>query len=253
MKITSIPLSFLVLAALSTPIVWAQEADIASRLGYPELIIYNGKIVTMDDSSFQSTVGTIVQAMAVRGQKILSVGTNDEIRSLAGPPTRQIDLRGRTVLPGFIMTHEHPTDWTFAEPEALKHVLPENNDLLIVVWLPAVPAQAQFEMLGLELKQAVAKAEPGQWIELNVNRGPNYEFSAELRREFYRRITKVKLDQLAPDNPVKVKDGSALGVVNSKAIEELKKVHEPLSMFQNASLTPEKLRLFEQSGAAGTN
>lgn len=253
MKITSMPLSFLVLASLSSPMVWAQEVDIASRLGYPELIIYNAKVVTMDDSSFRSAVGTIAQAMAVRRQKILSVGTNDEIRSLAGPATRQIDLRGRTVLPGFIMTHEHPTDWTFAEPEAVKHVLPENNDSLIVVWLPAVPAQTQFEMLGSEMKQAVAKAEPGQWIELNVNRGPNYEFSPELRRGFYRQITKVKLDQWAPDNPVKVKDGSALGVVNSKAIEELKKVHEPLSMFQNVQLTPERLRLFEQTGAAGTN
>ncbi len=89
--------------------VYGQQPDVASKLGYPDLVIYNAKIVTMDDPSFESTVGTIVQAMAVREEKILATGSTAEIRALAGPQTQQIDLRGRTVLPSFIMTHEHPT------------------------------------------------------------------------------------------------------------------------------------------------
>jgi len=40
-----------------------QKADVAALLGYPQVIVYNGKIVTMDDASFESKVGTIAQAM----------------------------------------------------------------------------------------------------------------------------------------------------------------------------------------------
>jgi len=45
------------------------------------MILYNGKIETMDDASFESRVGTIVQAMAIRDGKILATGTNEEIQS----------------------------------------------------------------------------------------------------------------------------------------------------------------------------
>ena len=68
-------------------------------VGYPDLIVHNAKIVTMDDPSFQPTAGHIVQAMAVRQAKILAVGTDAEILALAGPDTRKIDLKGRTVIP----------------------------------------------------------------------------------------------------------------------------------------------------------
>lgn len=52
----------------------AQDADVRGQLGYPQMIVYNGKIGTMDDSSFESKVGTIVKAMAIRDGKILAVG-----------------------------------------------------------------------------------------------------------------------------------------------------------------------------------
>src|SRR5262245_51255641 len=97
-------LMFLVL--VSVP---GAQGQLAARLGYPELVIYNGKIVSMDDTSFEPRVGTIAQAMAVRDSKILALGSDSDIRGLAGPQTRQIDLKGRTVLPGLMMTHEHPT------------------------------------------------------------------------------------------------------------------------------------------------
>ena len=58
--------SFL-LGFLCSANAWGQ-ADIAEQLGYPDYIVYNSKVVTMDDASFESTVGTIVSAMAVRGQ-----------------------------------------------------------------------------------------------------------------------------------------------------------------------------------------
>src|ERR1039457_6389331 len=80
----------------------AQQADVAAMLGYPDMIIYNGKVVTMDDSSFGPAVGTIAQAMAIRNGKILRTGTSAQIQAMAGPKTKKIDLKGREVLPSFI-------------------------------------------------------------------------------------------------------------------------------------------------------
>ena len=54
---------------------------------YPSLIVYNGKIVTMDDESTTTNLGTIVEAMAIRGDEIFEIGSNDEILALAGPNT----------------------------------------------------------------------------------------------------------------------------------------------------------------------
>src|SRR5262249_45988600 len=51
---------------------------------------------------------TVVQAMALRGNTIVAVGTDRAISALIGPHTRRIDLRGRTVLPGIINAHTHP-------------------------------------------------------------------------------------------------------------------------------------------------
>jgi len=58
---------------------------------YPEYVFYNGKIVTVDNSDFTRNLGTIAQALAVRGGKVLAVGSTDEIRALVGPQTKSID------------------------------------------------------------------------------------------------------------------------------------------------------------------
>ncbi len=65
------------------------------------MVLLNGKIVTVDSS------GTVAEAVAVRDGRFLKVGSSQEIRRLVGSKTRVIDLKGKTVLPGFIDTHEH--------------------------------------------------------------------------------------------------------------------------------------------------
>ena len=72
---------------------------------YPSLIVYNAKIYTMDENLSSH------QAMAIRGTRIWQLGTNDAIRRLAGPQTKLIDAKGRTVLPGLIDAHTHPHLW----------------------------------------------------------------------------------------------------------------------------------------------
>ncbi|MGB4704750.1 MAG: amidohydrolase [Candidatus Saccharicenans sp.] len=66
-----------------------------------ELILINGKIWTGSSSSPE------VEALAIVQNRIIKAGRNDEIKKLAGPGTRIIDLGGRRVLPGFIDGHTH--------------------------------------------------------------------------------------------------------------------------------------------------
>ena len=66
----------------------------AELIQYPEIIVHNGKIVTMSDATLNDSLGRTVQAMAVRNNRILAVGSNSEVLRLAGPQTRQIDLGG---------------------------------------------------------------------------------------------------------------------------------------------------------------
>ena len=66
-----------------------------------DIIFHNGMLLTMDENQPQA------QAIALAGETILAVGSNAEILALRGPATQVIDLGGRTVLPGFIDSHQH--------------------------------------------------------------------------------------------------------------------------------------------------
>ncbi len=72
-----------------------------SRAQPPDVVLLNGKIVTID------TALSVPQALAIRDGKILALGSTADIRALAGPATRAIDLRGYTVVPGLIDSHLH--------------------------------------------------------------------------------------------------------------------------------------------------
>lgn len=67
----------------------------------PDIILTGGKIFTAD------LARPYAQALAVRGERIIAVGSTAAISKLAGPATRRIDLRGRTVVPGFNDAHTH--------------------------------------------------------------------------------------------------------------------------------------------------
>jgi len=78
---------------------FGQTATVPAELiHYPEFVFFNGEVLTADaDEDF-----TVAEAVAVRGNRVFAVGTNESMQRLAGPPTRVIDLRGRSVTPGFI-------------------------------------------------------------------------------------------------------------------------------------------------------
>ena len=90
--------------------VLSQQVD-PRVLHYADSILINGKIVSMDDTDVNDNIGSSYEALAIRDKKIFSLGTNTDIRKLAGPSTTIFDLKGRTVIPGIIDTHAHIWDY----------------------------------------------------------------------------------------------------------------------------------------------
>lgn len=74
---------------------------VANQRPAPGLILFNGKIFTSDAAH------PYVQALAIRGERIVATGDSSKIEALAGPHTKQIDLGRRTVIPGINDAHYH--------------------------------------------------------------------------------------------------------------------------------------------------
>lgn len=158
------------LVAICTALLAAASPRIATAADEPDLILHHGKIVTVDDRF------TVAEALAVKNDRILAVGANAEILKLAGADTRQIDLKGQTVLPGLADSHTHPTG---ASTYEFDHPVPEMDSIADVL-----------KYIG---SRAVA-VEKGQWIVIRQ------VFITRLRDQRY--PTRQELDQVAPENPV---------------------------------------------------
>src|SRR5688572_2329287 len=91
-------LSILLSSCTSTPETPINETEIIED---QSVIFYNGIILTMDENFPQT------EAIAIQGQKIIAVGTNDEILEIQETDTKVIDLHGLTVMPGFVDAHTH--------------------------------------------------------------------------------------------------------------------------------------------------
>jgi predicted amidohydrolase YtcJ len=67
----------------------------------PDLVMHNGKIVTVDEDF------SIAEAVAIKDGNIVAVGSNGDVLALAGSTTERMDLEGKTVLPGLHDSHLH--------------------------------------------------------------------------------------------------------------------------------------------------
>lgn len=178
--------SVFVFALVCAPAAMAQKAAPAA-LPPADLVIHHAAIWTVDAAHPRA------QALAVHGNMIVAIGTNDEIMPRVGPKTRLIDAHGRTVLPGFTDTHVHfvsgALGLTRAELEGAKDVTELRARLV-----------------------AYRDRHPGTgWVQ---GRGWNYAmFGAEALPH------KKYLDDLFPDRPVLLSgyDGHT-SWVNSKAL-----------------------------------
>ena len=178
---------YVLLAAIAcaTPMLHAQQAA-------PDLILPNGKIITVDERF------TIAQAVAIKGDRIVAVGANQAIAQLAGPNTRRIDLMGRTVTPGLIDNH--------------MHLLRAATTWLRELRFDGVESRKQ----AIDMLRARAKAVgPGEWV-YNIGGWTHQQFADDPKP-----FTREELDQIAPNNPVSLQESYYQVFLNSPALQAL--------------------------------
>ena len=190
MRGTALCLLLLCVTCIGT--AYAQSAD---------TILINGKIVTLDSRS------TVAMGLAVTDGRITATGSTDDVRKLAGPSTRVIDLRGRTVIPGLIDSHLH----------AIRAALSFSTE---VNWIGAHSIE---EGLG-RIRAAARAMKPGAW--LIVAGGWNVQQFEENRRP-----TQAELTAVAPNNPVYVQLGYGWAMLNPLA-------HKALGLTNESDLPP---------------
>lgn len=160
-----------------------------SQAAEPDLIFHNGNVVTVDDQF------RIAAAFAVSDDRITAVGSNAEILKMRSPETQVIDLGGKTVLPGLIDSHVHPTGASMFE---FDHPVPAMGSISDV----------------LEYIRARAQVVPkGNWIVLQQI------FITRLREQRY--PTRAEMDAAAPEHPVVFRTGPDASL-NSLALAENK-------------------------------
>jgi predicted amidohydrolase YtcJ len=166
----------------------ASFSPVAARALTADLIVVNGIVRTME------TARPRAEALAVIGNKIVAVGTNQEIRALAGAGTKTIDARGRLVLPGFNDAHVHFLDG--------------GAGLSSVDLRDARTPQEFVE----RIRNFAARLPKGRWI-LNGNWDHENWTPAALP-------TKEMIDAATPDNPVFINrlDGH-MALANSLALK----------------------------------
>ena len=88
----------------ATPIAIAAvtvAGQVLPRPPAPDLILMNGRVITVDRNF------TVAEGVAIAGDRIMTTGNGDQMRALAGPATRIVDLKGNTVIPGLMDNHLH--------------------------------------------------------------------------------------------------------------------------------------------------
>jgi predicted amidohydrolase YtcJ len=135
-----------------------------AKSGPPDVVFYNGKIITVDPAF------SIQQAFAIKGDQYVAVGTNAKVRVLAGKNTSMVDLKGAAVIPGLSDNHDHLY-----------------NSEKVMRGVDLVGATSTEEVLK-RLRDAVAKSKPGETVFSSVGwRAP---------------LTIKDLDQLSTQVPI---------------------------------------------------
>ncbi len=160
-------------------------------MSFADLVLLEGNIHTMNPKM------PIAQAIAVKGNRISFVGTNQEAAEYIGEKTKVIRLEGKTVLPGFIDTHIHVADYG-----------------RLLTWLNLETA-GSIKDIQAQLSQRIKQSGKGKWV---LGNALNPDGLMEKRLPI-----KQDLDLVAPDNPVVFycQQGQVC-VANSRALEAAK-------------------------------
>jgi len=219
-----IPFTFLTLGLLlPAPGLSQDYTALVEDMGYADTILVNGKIVSMDDrSNVPNTPGNIFEAMAIKGKRIMALGTHEQMQRLAGSRTQTVDMGQRTVIPGLIQTHYHlftgaarkyGPQFGLTDPSVKLTVVAETT--------PEATAKRIRDIITNAIRtQNIAR---GQWISVAVQEGKE-NLPGTNRTWFYvGKLNRRQLDAATPNHPVMVWGGIG-GYFNSVAIEEFKEV-----------------------------
>lgn len=180
------------IAELLLLVIFCFSSVTAQTCNDADLIVRNGRIVTMDDAK------SVAGAMAVRDGRILALGGTDALADCASSRTRLLDLQGRTVLPGLIDVHTHAMEW-------VKALLRGE----IAAGYPGVRSIAEITQA---VGQRAAGLPQGQWII-----GSGWD---DTKLTEHRYLTRQDLDTASVGRPVYLKHVSGhLSVANSAALK----------------------------------
>ena len=153
-----------------------------------DTILVKGKVLTMDSDDPNNI--TIAQGVAIRGDKILAVGSDADIQALAGPTTKIIDLGGKTVIPGVIDTHYHLQ--TYA------------NEHLMIPIPGTVWSRIKKKTIST-IKKQTKKLQAGDFILIRVPKNGFDENGDRVGQRQGLDVTLVELDAVAPNHPVLIR------------------------------------------------
>ena len=177
----------------------ARAQDIPDELvHYPDFVFYNGQVLTADaDRDF-----TVAEAVAVRGNRIFKVGSDAQIRRLAGPDTRVIDLKGRSLTPGFIYNDGDNS-------------VPAGDILKDSQWQgithPHLGGRTLDEALATLAHVVENEGEPGEPFFFNLQD----QWAGVALQSWNRSI----LDEVAPENPVMIYLSANTGLANKAMLD----------------------------------
>lgn len=180
-------------ACLCATVLFAAANGGHAQQPVADLILTNGKVITVDDRF------AIAQAVAIKGERIIAVGRNQEIEKLAAPATRKIDLRGKTVIPGLIDNHAHFI-------RVAEHWHQEMR-------LDGVTSRKQ--VLKMLADRAHA-SRPGDWI-VTLGGWSEEQFTDEPHG-----FPLEELDRIAPNNPVVLQAVYIHSYLNTAALKAAK-------------------------------
>ncbi|MFB7640412.1 amidohydrolase [Peribacillus butanolivorans] len=161
-----------------------------------DIVFINGEVITVDQKN------KVVEAVAVKGNRISAVGSNREVKDFIGEETKVIDLQGKTLLPGFIDSHIHL-------------ILYGVNQLAVSCKDEHIKS---IEDLLNDLKEKASTIPKGEWIRA-------WGFNETVVKE-KRYPTIAELDAISVEHPIIVsRTCSHISVVNSKALE-IAKINE---------------------------
>lgn len=201
----------LVLALAPATQVHAQGAAAtvpAQLIQWPDTIYTNAKIITFNDTSVNDNPGSIVQAMAVRDEIIVALGSTEEVMKLRGKDTKVIDLQGKVMMPGFVHAHNHiqgPAEQKSFDIFNLSQMTPGYYLDTGVEWT-ADEIKEKVKKALADLRQKVTVKE-NEWLGIQLFADPKKGFPSIATvsnlmgtyKPEAAEITKADLDKLVPD------------------------------------------------------